>query len=139
MIVREPGRAEGCGGVSRDTLTAQQETDKAIAFLQDQIQKAPDSLPLHTVLAETAIRAGRYDMAIDHHQKLPAAAPASEQVHLAIGNVYSLKKDLPTAIGWFEKARKLGPNDPQAMAQPAGALASSASGVPKLWIFISRL
>jgi tetratricopeptide (TPR) repeat protein len=49
------------------TLTAENQPDKAIAVLQEELKKTPDSIPLHSMLARTAALVGKYDLAVEQY------------------------------------------------------------------------
>jgi tetratricopeptide (TPR) repeat protein len=106
-----------------ESLTAGNQPDRAIAVLQEELKKTPDSIPVRSILARTAALAGKYDLAVEQYQQLLALAPNSEATCLALGTVYRMKEDFANAITYFQKARALAPKDPAPMIRLGGALA----------------
>lgn len=103
-----------------DTYAAENQYDRAIQILNDDLKRSPDSAELRRLLAATATGAGRYDMALEQYGKLLARAPNSPELYMQMARVHQLKGDVPGAIAHLEKAKQLSPKDPR----PAFALAS---------------
>jgi tetratricopeptide (TPR) repeat protein len=99
----------------------QGQLDKALSRLTVELGKSPDTVPLHSLLADTALRAQKYDVALDQYRQLEMLLPRSAQMELRIGLVYQLKGDLLKAIVSFQQARELAPRD----ALVAAALADA--------------
>jgi len=99
----------------------QGQLDKALSRLRVELGKSPDTVPLHSLLADTALRAQKYDVALDQYRQLEILLPRSAQMELRIGLVYQLKGDLPKAIVSFQQARELAPRDTLVAAALADA------------------
>jgi tetratricopeptide (TPR) repeat protein len=104
-----------------ETHRAEGRLDKALTRLTIELGKPQDLAALHSLMAETAARAGKYDMALQQYQELLRLDPKSAQLHVRIGVIYKLKGDLKEAIESFQTAKELAPNDPTA----TGALADA--------------
>ena len=109
--------------------------DQALALLQAESDKAPERAELLMALANTAVRAGKYDMAIDAYQKLvDRQAPDSDRradLLLRLGEAYRRKGDHAGAIRNLEKAQELEPRNREVLmslvlAQEAAGLSSEA-------------
>lgn len=99
----------------------QQQFADALQILQDQLKKVPDSTVLQLTYANTAARAGKYDVALGIYQKLASSNPNSAELQMRVGIVQSQKGDLQAAIKAFEKAATLAPNDPRPLIAQAEA------------------
>lgn len=121
------------------TLEAENQVDKAVGFLQDELKKSPNSVAVRSTLAQTAAITGKYDIAIEQFQKLIALAPNSEQANLALGVVYRMKGDFPGAIAQFRKAHDLAPKDAAPLQHLGGALSLSAQNKEALSVFRQAL
>lgn len=100
----------------------QQQFAEALQLLQNEVKKLPDSPALQLTYANTAARAGKYDLALDIYQKLAAANPKSPDLYMRIALVQSQKGDLQAAIKSLEQASALAPNDPRPLVAQAEAL-----------------
>jgi predicted Zn-dependent protease len=105
-----------------ESYREQGQLDKALSRLSLEVGKS-NTAPLHSLLAETAVRAAKYDLAIQQYQQLQVQFPRSAQVQVRLGTVYQLKGDMSKAIASFEQAKELAPRDPVV----AGALADALS------------
>ncbi|MBZ5595902.1 MAG: tetratricopeptide repeat protein [Acidobacteriia bacterium] len=85
---------------------------KAIELLNGALQKSPDSLMLREQLANTAVAAGQYDLAIAEFKKLLASESQSVPLRVRLGEVYELKGDNSSAIALYREAQALSPQDP---------------------------
>jgi tetratricopeptide (TPR) repeat protein len=106
-----------------ETLTAENQPDKAISVLQDELKNSPDSIPIRSLLAKTAALEAKYDLAIEQYRQLLARAPNSGAVCLSLGIAYRMKGDFANAIPLLEKARALAPKDPVPMIRLGGVFA----------------
>lgn len=84
--------------------------DKAIAFLQEEADKAPNRADLRVALGGTAMRAEKYDIAIREYQKalvqLGTGSRERGDVYQDVGESYRRKGDLDGAIQILLEARK---------------------------------
>lgn len=76
------------------------------------------SLTLHASILETKVAqansfytAAKYDSALVNYQQVVDAGYESAGLYFNLGNTYYKLKDIPSAILYFEKARKLDPTD----------------------------
>jgi tetratricopeptide (TPR) repeat protein len=74
--------------------------------------KSPNTATIHFPLADTAMRAGRYDLALDHYQQPQIMTPGSPEVYMRLGTLYRLKGDSSKAIASFQAAKELAPRSP---------------------------
>jgi tetratricopeptide (TPR) repeat protein len=99
----------------------QGQLDKAISRLTMELGRSPNTAAIHFLLAETALRARKYELALQQYQQLLVMAPRSAQVHMRLGSLYQLNGDVNKAIARFQQAMELAPTDPS----PAAALADA--------------
>jgi tetratricopeptide (TPR) repeat protein len=93
--------------------------DKALKLLDEELRQAPESQPLHLLLAATAAQAGKVDLAIQQYEWLRANGSTSPQTYTSLGNIYQLKGDVNNAMASYQKAQELVPNDPKIIAMIA--------------------
>ena len=109
-----------------ETYSAQNQFDTALQLLKEDLKKSPDSLAIRRLLAITALRARKYDLAIAEYRRLLEKNPKSGELRLQLGEAYHLNGDLGNAINTAEQAQQLAPNDSEpimflaAMLQIAG-------------------
>ncbi|HTA42746.1 MAG TPA: tetratricopeptide repeat protein [Bryobacteraceae bacterium] len=104
-----------------DTYEAEGRHDTAIQFLTQQKQKSP-SPQIEAMLADTALRGNKLDLAVQEYTQLSNANPKSSFEHLRLGDAYFRKGDLQQAITEFQTAKGLAPKDALASAMLALAL-----------------
>lgn len=97
----------------------QEQTDRALALLAEEIRHTPDSMPVHALFASTAARGGKLDLATEQYQWLQAHDSGSPEVYASLGDLYQLKGDVNSALASYQKARDLVPNDPKIIAMIA--------------------
>jgi tetratricopeptide (TPR) repeat protein len=105
-----------------EVYSARQQYDRAIALLQEDLRKSPDSVELRAFLAYVAGNAGRHDLAISEYQTLLSKEPQSIELHVRLGSAQLAKGDYEAAEAVLQSAQQLGPNQPEpalmlAMAQ----------------------
>jgi tetratricopeptide (TPR) repeat protein len=107
-----PANSRGLIGVV-ETDMAQNKTEDALALLQAEADKAPNRLDFRIALAKTAVRVGKFDVAIAEYQKvLDAMDKNSRQrggIYLQLGETYRLKGDDISSIAALQKARETMP------------------------------
>jgi tetratricopeptide (TPR) repeat protein len=112
-----------------DTNMAQGRTEKALAFLQAETDKAPNSVDLRLALGDTAVRAGRYELAIREFQKaLPLLEKGSKtwgDVCVRIGESYRRQGDLHRATQVLQDARQVLPDHVEILSRLAMVLDSA--------------
>ena len=102
-----------------ESYRLQGQMDKAISRLTVELGKSPNTAAIHFLLAETALRAAKYDVALEQYQQLQLLTPRSPQVRMRLGALYQQKGDINKAIASIQEAQALAPGDPAT----AGALA----------------
>src|SRR5258708_36608269 len=103
-----PANSRGLMGVV-ETNMAQNKPDAALALLQAESEKAPTRLDLLVAMGNTAVRAGKYDLAITTFTKvlggLDKNPKAQGDIYLRIGETYRRKGDLNAAVQALQKSR----------------------------------
>jgi tetratricopeptide (TPR) repeat protein len=95
-----------------EMYAARSQSEKAIPLIQKEVDAFPESAELHRLLAETAGRAGRVDLAIEEYQKVRQMLPASAEIPLELGLLYDAKGQFDQALHQFEVAHKMNAKDP---------------------------
>jgi tetratricopeptide (TPR) repeat protein len=101
----------------------QGQIDKALSRLNMELGKSSNPAAIRLLLAETAIRASKYDVALNQYQQLQVMFPRSAQLETRLGTVYQLQGNSSKAIASFERAKELAPRDPVVAAALGDALA----------------
>ncbi|HUI79031.1 MAG TPA: tetratricopeptide repeat protein [Bryobacteraceae bacterium] len=101
-----------------DTDLAQHRPDKALARLEDELDRSRGATQVRYMLAVTAMRTGKYGIAIEQFQKLADSTPGSIDPQLQLADALRVRGDVAGAITTLKKAAALAPND----ARPATML-----------------
>lgn len=104
------------------TSSSERQFAKAIDLLNDALKQSPDSFMLREQLANTAVAAGQYDLAMAEFRKLLTSAPQSVVLRVSLARVYELKGDHDSSIGLYREAQALSPTNPVPTLSLAGAL-----------------
>ena len=96
-----------------DTDLVQNLPDRAVSMLEDQLERTHGAAPVRYMLATTALRTGRYNLAIENLRQLADQSSNTIDPQLQLADVYRLKGDLHGAISTLEKAAILQPKDPR--------------------------
>ena len=96
--------------------------DKAISRLTMELAKSPNTVPIHTMLAETLMRQGKYGLAIDQYKQMQILGVRSAQLQMRLGTAYRLNGDLDKAVAGCQEARVLAPRVPPIVGALAVAL-----------------
>lgn len=99
-----------------DTALAQNRPDRAVSILEEELQRTHGAAPVRYMMAVTALRTGRYNVAIENLRQLADQSTNSIDPHLQLADVYRLKGDLANAIGTLQKAALLEPKDTRPIA-----------------------
>jgi tetratricopeptide (TPR) repeat protein len=99
-----------------DTDLAQDRPDHALSRLQDELDRTRGAAPVRYMVASTALRTGRYNIAIENLRQLADQSANSIDPELQLADVYRLKGDLQNAITTLQKAALLQPKDPRPAA-----------------------
>lgn len=119
-----------------EVLIAAGQPDRVWQTLQEEFKRQPASRELRTLLASTAARTGKTDLAIEHYLWVKQQNPGDAQVEAALGLLYQTKGDLNAAVAQFETARKLAPEEPAILA--ALGFAHQQAGRPQQAVAIYR-
>jgi tetratricopeptide (TPR) repeat protein len=124
----DPADPRGLIGV-KEVFMAENKPDKAIEALQSELRQHPGRMDYRMVLANTAERIGKYDLAISEYRNVAANIDENSQagatVYLHLGEIYRLRGDLDNAITALSKARTAQPENPQTLGALAQALDSA--------------
>jgi tetratricopeptide (TPR) repeat protein len=120
-----PANTRGLMGAV-ETYMAQGKPELALQTLQAETGKYPERADLTVLLGNNAVRAGRFDYAIEQFSKVLAKVdPKSKQaadLHLRLGETYRRKGDLPRSVASLQKAVELAPDDRTVVSNLALAL-----------------
>ena len=105
-----------------DNFAGQQRLDKAIPFLEDELRKSHGALAVRNLLAQSAAKAGRYDLAIEQYQQMAAENPTAVDPLLRLAEVMNLKGDNSGAMSCLLKASILDKKDARPRAMLAALL-----------------
>lgn len=95
-----------------ETYVAQQQYERAMKILSEEVRKNPKADALRLMMARTATQAGSFDHAIATYQQLLATRPQNASFAMELGNAYREKGNFPKAIEELQKAVQLNPKDP---------------------------
>jgi tetratricopeptide (TPR) repeat protein len=109
-----PANSRGLMGIVESHM-AQNKTDEALKLLQAESDKSPNRLDLLLALGNTAVRAGKYDFAIQTFNRvvgqLPKTSKEQGDIYLRLGETYRRKGDAANAILSLQKARESLPDN----------------------------
>jgi len=107
-----PSNLRGLLGVA-ETFMAQNKPDAALDTLQAESSKQPARADLKIEMGNIAVRAGRFDQAIQIYQSALSSLNdrARGDVYLRIGETFRRKGDLANAITALKKARETMPDN----------------------------
>ena len=123
-----PASTRGLMGIV-ETQMAQNKPDAALALLQSESVKEPNKLDLKVAIGNTAVRAGKYDLAIQAYNgvldSLDKNARQRGDIYLRLGETYRRKGDPNSAIASLKKAREVLPENVVVLSTLALVLDSS--------------
>jgi tetratricopeptide (TPR) repeat protein len=108
-----PANSRGLMGIV-ETDMAQNKTDEAVKLLQAESEKAPNRTDLMLALGNTAVRAGKFDFAIQTFNRMLTQTDqprAQGDIYLRLGETYRRKGDLNNAIQALQKSRQTLPDN----------------------------
>jgi tetratricopeptide (TPR) repeat protein len=115
----EPSNPRGLMGAV-EVYLAENKEDQAVETLQNEIQKNPNRTDYHVALGNTAVRVGKYDVAIAEFQKvlekMDNNSKSAGELYLRIGETCRRKGDFNGAVTNLQKARQLLPDNTLAVA-----------------------
>ena len=108
----DPSNPRGLLGVA-EVYFQQNEPDKAIQVIADEVKKQPQRTDLKKELAVAETRARQFDKALADYQSIVDRykdAPLEQaDLYSRLGTIYSVLRDYPKAIENMQKARQLAP------------------------------
>jgi len=93
-----------------NTFEAEHQPDRALALMQQEAQRTPDSRGKEALLVATAEADGKSDLALSELQKMAAQNPASADIQIRIAAIQQKNGKLPEALQAFQRARQLAPD-----------------------------
>jgi tetratricopeptide (TPR) repeat protein len=99
-----------------NTDLAQDRPDRAASRLEQQLDRSHGAPQVRYMMATTALRTGRYNVAIENFRQLADQTSNSIDPQLQLADVYRLKGDYHNAIGTLQRAAVLRPKDPRPTA-----------------------
>jgi Flp pilus assembly protein TadD len=93
-----------------NTYEAEHQPDRALALMQEETRRTPESTGKESLLIATAEADGKRDVALSELQKLAAQNPKAPDVEIRIGLLQQTNGKLPEALQAFERARQLAPD-----------------------------
>jgi tetratricopeptide (TPR) repeat protein len=119
-----PANSRGLMGIVESNM-AQNKAGEALKILQAEIDKAPNRLDLLLAMGNTAVRAGKFDFAVQTYNRgLSQIEKGGRQgdIYLRIGETYRLKGDTNGAIQALQKARETLPDNIEVLSALAVVL-----------------
>jgi protein O-mannosyl-transferase len=108
-----------------NSLLQNGDVDEAIAQYDNALRIKPNYAEVHYNLGNALLRKGRADEAIAEYEKAIALKLDSADVHNNLGIILFQKGEVDQAIAHYQKALEINPQDVQARANLAWALATS--------------
>lgn len=110
-----PSNARSLMGII-ETYMAQGKVEPAMQRLQAEAAKDPKRAEFDLMIGNTAVRTGKFDLAIENYKKLlgkvdPKSRSAAD-AYLRMGETYRRKGDLASGVVALQKAADVVPNDP---------------------------
>jgi len=96
-----------------DNDMAQNHPEKAYARLEAEMTRSHGAGAVRYMMATTALRNGKYNLAIDNFRALANQTPGSIDPLIDLSDVFQLKGDIHNAILTLQKAATLQPKDPR--------------------------
>lgn len=114
-----------------ELYAAEGQLEKALSLLNADAVRFPDSIAVRGLLASTAARAGKLDLAIQQYERLREKRGEDPEICTQLGQLYQRKHDLSRSLAMLQRALDLAPGDWRAATrlgavQQASGLASQA-------------
>ncbi len=114
-----------------ELYAAEGQLKKALSLLNADVVHYPNSIAVRSLLASTAARAGKFDLAIQQYEHLREKRGEDPEICTQLGQLYRRKHDLSRSLAMFQRALDLAPGDWRAATrlgavQQASGLASQA-------------
>jgi len=124
-----PANPRGLMGMV-ETAMAQDKQDVALTLLEAESAKAPNRLDIKLAMGNTAVRSGKFDLAIGYFNSvldsLDKGSKTRGDIYLRIGETYRRKGDLGSAIMALQKARETLPDNVVVLSALAMVLDAAA-------------
>ena len=111
LLKKDPRNTRAITGLVQ-AEAAQNQIEKALQFLREDLEKSPSSEVIRLLLADVEVALGRLVPAIEQYQRLLVMNPRSAQYHLSLGRAYQLTGNLSKATAELREAGRLAPKDP---------------------------
>lgn len=105
-----------------NVYSSENQFEKAIQLLNEDLKKSPNSAATRSLLASTAAHAGKYDLAIAEYLKLVSQVPNSAEPRIRLAQTYLSKGDTESAAKMLEQVVQLEPKNAGALEGLAGIL-----------------
>jgi tetratricopeptide (TPR) repeat protein len=112
ILEQKPAEWRALAGLV-DTDLAQNHLDKAFSRLEAELARSHGSPAVRYLLATTALRNGKYNVAIQNFRELATQTPNSIDAQIQLADVFRLKGDVHNAIVTLQRAAVLQPKDPR--------------------------
>jgi tetratricopeptide (TPR) repeat protein len=120
-----PANPRGLMGMVEVYLN-EKKPEQAMQLLQTEVDKAPTRLDFRLALGNTAVRAGKYDLAVTEFNKILGSVDAKSRtagdLYIRLGETYRRKGDWNNSIAALQKAREIMPDNPIVMGNLAVTL-----------------
>jgi len=115
ILEQKPAEWRALAGLV-DTDLAQNHPDKALSRLEAELARSHGAPAVRYLLAATALRNGKYNVAIENFRALATQTPNSIDAQIQLADAFRLKGDVHNAIATLQKAAVLQPKDPRPAA-----------------------
>ena len=88
LLQKDPRNARAISGLVQ-AEAAQNQLEKALQLLRQELDKSPGSESLRLLFADVEVALGKVDPAIEQYQRLLIMSPRSAQYHLSLGGPIS--------------------------------------------------
>jgi len=112
ILEKHPAEWKALDGLVNTDL-AQNHPEKAYARLQAELARSHGAPAVRYLLANTALRNGKYNDAIENLRALGDQTPTSIEPQIELATVFQLKGDVHNAIVTLQKAALIQPKDPR--------------------------
>jgi tetratricopeptide (TPR) repeat protein len=112
ILEKKPAEWRAVAGLV-DTDLAQNHPEKAFSRLEAELARSHGAPAVRYLLAATALRNGKYNVAIENFRALANQTPNSIDAQIDLADVLRRKGDVHNAIATLQKAAVLQPKDPR--------------------------
>jgi cellulose synthase operon protein C len=93
--------------------------ESALGLLNTESSRFPNSVAIHDLLAATAARAGKIDLAIQNYEFISQQQPKNTEILEKLGGLYQRTHNLRRSIEMFQRVHDLTPDDWRTIARLA--------------------